>query len=96
MESEKDALEFCKKYQINYSAFSIALRSPDHVPQIAAMLYREIVNATTGNKTNRSVWGHIYFGCMKSEYFCDMKEDKFRSVLLSAYALDAPSRTCLF
>lgn len=96
MESEKDALKYCKEKQINYCAFSFALRSPDHMPQIAAMLYREILSATKGQKTDRPVWGHIYFGCLKSGYFCNMDEDKFLSVLMSAYAFDAPKRTSYY
>lgn len=96
MESEKDALKFCKENQINYSAFSFALRSPDHMPQIAAMLYREIISASSGQKTERAVWGHIYYGCLASGYFCNMNKEKFLSVLLSAYACNAPKRTSYF
>lgn len=96
MESEKDALKYCKVKKINYFAFSFALRSPDHMPQIAAMLYREISNAAMGSNTNRSVWGHIYFGCMKSGYFCDMDADRFLSILESAYAFEAPKRTSFY
>lgn len=96
MESENDALMYCEEHKINYSAFSFALRSPDHMPQIAAMLYREILNATSGRKTDRAVWGHIYYGCLASGYFCNMNKEKFLSVLLSAYAHNVPKRSSYF
>lgn len=106
MESEKDALKYCLENPINYLAFSRALRSPDHLPQIAAMIHREVTNAKPDdkegengdkkNKTARAVWGRLYYGCMKSGYFCEMDREKFFSYLRAAFTLDPPKRSSYF
>lgn len=104
MESEKDAVKYCIENSINYLAFSKALRSPDHLPQIAAMLHREIVNAQRVYRerneikirTERTVWGRLYYGCMKSGYFCEMAEREFLSFLTAAFKFDTPKKTSFY